>query len=329
MAADHATRRLRRERFLPFAFAPKGLRLSLESASVDGEVIALEGGGVRIEDPRWRTLRLTGSVSVDEQGLNTLTGSERDAPFDAATCWVVVRCAQTYWRRGYALSAPDHRFELCFQREDVAGMIELVPWLVRSTVGMGAPGFASAVGARLAGGARLRVVLHEPAERPGSFLDVRYVRFSEDPALRLEPWRLYHLDTLGDAPLLRINRDHESIAEVLDARGQTGMNARLREVFYDQIARGVWAMLFMHSVEGLDDEGFALHRWQNGVIEELLPDLFPAVQKRKRRRALAAARQDPSHISRLASRCDAALQRRLEIVKHMSRLLQEADVRRA
>jgi len=317
---------VRRERFLPFAFARHGLRLVMSDVALDGKALPLdEHEVIHLDDESWRELRLAGSVEVGDEALSTLPADERAHADELAALWLVIRCDRTALRRGVHVGpagAGTRDFALTVPRADVDGPLEVVPWLVRARAGPPTPGYAASEGARLASGPRLTVYPHEPAPRAGDFLEVVYVRFSEDPVLQHQPWRLYQLETHGDTPILRINADHESIVRVLDARGQTGLDARLREAFYDQISRGVWSLLFTTAVETLDSEGQTNRPWQQGVIRELLPHLFPDTPKRERMHELVALREDESHLSLLAEKCDEALQRRLDAVKHMTRLIE-------
>jgi len=317
---------VRRERFLPFAFARHGLRLAVSELALDGKSLPLdEHEVIHLDDESWRELRLVGAVEVGDEALASLPPDERGRADQLAALWLVLRCDRTALRRGVPVGpggAGTREFELTVPRAEVDGPFEVVPWLVRSRAGAPPPGYAASEGARLASGPRLYVYPHEPAPRAGDFLEVVYVRFSEDAVLRHQPWRLYQLETHGDTPVLRINADHESIVRVLDARGQTGLDARLREVFYDQISRGVWSLLFTGAVESLDSEGRTHRPWQQGVIRELLPHMFPETPKRERMHELVALREDESHLSLLAEKCDEALQRRLDAVKHMTRLIE-------
>ncbi len=140
--------------------------------------------------------------------------------------------------------------------------------------------------------------------------------------LQHDPWRLYHLETHGETPLLRINKDHQEVAHALDAKGQTGGMSRLREVFFDVISRGVWSQLFMSAAESLGKDGRCRHRWQEGVLAALLPAMYAGVRPRDRVRELLADRDGEAPLSVLSARCDDALQRHLELVKHMRRLVE-------
>jgi hypothetical protein len=324
--ASRLPTRVRRERFLPFAFVRHGLRLAVSEVALDGKPLPVEEhDAIHLDDESWRELRLAGAIELGDEALSSLPPDERAKAHEVSALWLVLRCDRTSLRLGVhagPASAGTHDFELTVARSQLDGPLEVVPWLVRTRTGSPTPGYAATEGARLASGSRLYVYPHEPAPRAGDFLEVVYVRFSEDAVLRHQPWRLYQLETHGDTPILRINADHEAIVRVLDARGQTGLDARLRETFYDQISRGVWSLLFTSAVETLDGEGQTNRPWQRGVIRELLPHLFPETPKRSRMHELVALREDESHLSLLAEKCDQALQRRLDVVKHMSRLIE-------
>ena len=319
-----AERRVKRERFLPFAFQRHGLALRVDSASLDGASLPLESGdALHVDEEDWEALTLGGRVELRPDSLEGLPADERAIPEAVADVWLVVRCEGTAWRAGHRLEldGTSARFALRMERDRLAGVAEITPWLVRRRSGTVPPGYARSAGARLATGGRFWVYPYEPTARTGEFLEVAYVSFSTDAVLSGQPWRLYHLETHGETPVLRINADHQEVVRVLDAKGQTGLEARLREVFYDLISRGVWSLLFMSAVEALDEDGLAPRRWQEGVLTELLPYLFPTAPKSRRMDELLALRADEAHLSLLAAQCDEALQRRLELVKHLARLI--------
>ena len=322
-----ASQRVKRERFLPFAFERHGLSVRVDSASLDGASLPLdEGDALHVDDEEWRELTLAGAVELRKGALGGLPGDERVRPGEVADLWLVVQCDRTAWRAGHRLELEGEgaKFELSLERDRLAGVVEVVPWLVRRRSEKVPPGYAGAAGARLATGARFAVYPHEPASRAGEFLEVVYVSFGADAVLSTQPWRLYHLETHGETPVLRINADHQDVVRVLDAKGQTGLEARLREVFYDLISRGGWSLLFMSAVEALDEDGNAPRRWQEGVLTELLPFLFPGAPKAERMDELLALRADEAHLSLLATQCDEALQQRLDLVKHINRLIDTA-----
>jgi hypothetical protein len=176
---------------------------------------------------------------------------------------------------------------------------------------------------RLADGAPFAVHPFTRHVKPGDFLDIQYRRFAEDPALRNEAYRLFHLDLGNEQPLLLINADHGAVVDVLDAKGQVGARARLREAFFDTISHAVWTQLFLHAAESVDDEGESPRAWHRGVLGEILADAFPGRRSRAERvQELLAIRREPQAMSLLAALCDRAIQRRLDLPAHMRSLVE-------
>ncbi|MGD8862186.1 MAG: hypothetical protein PVI30_19395 [Myxococcales bacterium] len=329
--------RVKRERFMPFVFARGGLSLSLLEARLDdGEALALEPealqrGEIHLEDSRFERLQLHLRLAWGADLLGrVLPEGERDEPPVRAV--LVLREPRTRMRRSVdvPLTPLDARrpgvvTTVTVERDELAGPLTLTPALVRAAAGSAPAGFARGVGAHLASGRSLTVHPYAPRQRSGEFLDVQYRSFGQDPQLGTQPHRVHFLDLAGDHPVLFINSDHREVADALDARGQSGIRARLREVFYDSVALGVWSQLFMEAVEGLSEDGESRRPWQRGVLAELLPQMFPHLRRHGERVDELLAIRDSDHaLSQLAALIDQALQRRLDLGRHMQKLVHEA-----
>ena len=324
--------RVKRERFLPFRFAPNAIALTPEEIERDGTRLEWNPSSdrkLRLDEP-WSRLRLRFRLSVDVTALARALPPDELGHVKATALlrWAVVIAAPDTRLRQVVTAdwngAPEVEFALEVSRVDVHGLVTFTPWLARGSATPAAPGFASAAGHRVASGASF---LFQPEPEPiatGRFLEIRYQSFSHDAALRSTSQHLYVLDTV-EAPLLWINSDHDAIADVLNAKGQTGTNARLREVLFDRISCGVWSQLFFSAIESLSASGEARAGWQSGVLAELLPLMYPKVSTHSARvQEVLALRQEQS-LGQLAQLCDLALQRRDDIVRHMSRLIDQAQ----
>jgi len=327
------TERVKRERFMPFRFARTGLKLELLQAQIDDETPLLQDAEDRdqselhLEDDRWQRLRLRLQLSRDPELLSQLLPPQ-ELQRPAVRLLLVVSEPRARLRRALPLpfepTTEAVTVEVRLEHHELAGPCAITPWLVRSEPGRAVSGFAHAAGHRLASGRALSVVPYAPATRAGQFLDVQYRSFRQDPQLRSQPYRLHYLELSGDQPLLLINSDHRSIADALDARGQSGTRARLREVFYDMMSVSVWSQLFMHAAEALSEDGTTRHSWQDGVLAELLPQVFPNLKRHHERlRELIEIRDSDHALGQLSALCDQALQQRLDLVKHMERLVQD------
>lgn len=317
---------VKRERFMPFRFLSGAIEMQPTQVRVDADD-ALEDYDsemeVRLDGQPWSKIELSFDLSVAGDVLEEVLPEQQRA--QPPLRWVVVlEAPQTRIRRALssAWNGPKTVAQFVLHARDIAGPVKITPWLVRSESGDVARGYAAAEGHRLASG-RLFTLHTDPVPvRSGKFLDVRYKAFSQDVALQSS--FLYHLSTI-DEPVLWINSDHASIAEVLNAKGQTGVRARLRELFFDTISGAVWTQLFLRSVDSLDEDGEVRKPWQGGVLMELLPYMFPKQSSHAARvREILAVRAESRSLGMLAELCDGALQERGDVVKHMSRLIERS-----
>lgn len=333
MKRDPRTERVKRERFMPFRFERGAIHIGLVHGQLDDQAPfgpdadEEERAEVHLEDDQWDVLQLRLAVSMDEEVLSrVIPEQERGKP--PVHCVLALHEPRTRLRRSVLVVLDGEgraEVDLRLDRHEVAAPVSLTPWLVRSEAGPFVPGHANEVGHRLATGRTFTVSPYAPHVRPGQFLDVQYKSFQDDPNLRHQAYRVYYLDVAADVPALFVNSDNPEVVEALDAKGQTGIKARLREVFYDVLSVGVWTQLFLCSVEALSEEGEARHPWQTGVLAELLPKMFPRVRNQHLRIAeLLAVREDDHALSLLSGLCDQALQQQLDLAKHMQRLVQES-----
>jgi hypothetical protein len=281
----------------------------------------------------WRRARVHYRVSVPERTLKSVLPPNERASRPAALL-LTMRCAATRLRRGLRIAlAPrgGHALDgaLVIERDECEGQLELVPYLVRETAGGAAAGYARRPGERLASARPWLVRMQAAASVSGKFLDVRYRSFKEDALLATFQDNVYRLECDQDAPVLWINADHDKVAAVLDERATTGRKARLRDVFYDLIAQGVWSQLFVRAVSDLhasehesEQHAESAYGWQDGVLREVLPFMFPASPGHAERvRELLRLRNDD--LALLIDRLDAALQAKGQLAGHMNSLAEE------
>ena len=330
-------RRTKRERFLPYAYGRSGLAVELRGVRLDGRLLE-EGVDpqrrlVAIDEERWDTLTVELELTVSEELLGAvLPPHERvSAPVAAL---VIVRCSDTKLRRGVVAEAPPggvgvHVARVRVVHDEVRGGVELVPQLVRKrSARTPAGGFASVEGARLAR-ARPWEVRLEPERSPeGRFLDVRYRSFSDDAVLMAVGDNLYQLECDQEAPILWVNSDHARIAAILNDRATTGRRARLREVFFDVIAQGVWTQLFLRAAMDVVERDEVVYPWEDAVLRELLPLMYPGPRTHPARRRRLVDSMDQLGIVGTVERLDSALQQKNELTRHMGRLIEETVERR-
>jgi hypothetical protein len=332
-----ADRRTKRERFLPYAYGRSGLGVELRHVRLDGRLLE-EGLDpqrrlVSIDEERWDTLAVELQLTVTEELLGAvLPPHERvSAPIAAL---VVVRCSDTKLRRGVVAEAPAggvgvHVARVRVARDEVRGGIELVPQLVRKrSARTPSGGFASADGARLARARPWEIRLEPERSAEGRFLDVRYRSFSEDAVLLAVKDNLYQLECDQEAPILWVNADHTRIAAILNDRASTGRRARLREVFFDVIAQGVWTQLFLRAAMNLVERDELVYPWEDAVLRELLPLMYPGARTHPARRGRLVDSMVQLGIVGTVERLDSALQRKNDLTRHMGRLIEETVERR-
>lgn len=320
---------VRRERFLPFASDRSGLAARLVHAVAGGAEIAIdvERHLVELGALDWEEVSLTFELELTSELLARVF-PEPERHTAPGALWIAVRCDETRLREGALVAPPPlaaGRYELTVtvRAERVFGAVELAPYLVRaSDRARAADGFASSRGARLASG-RGWELRTEPAKPPsGKHLDVRYASFSEERALARHAGDVYHLEVEAELPILWLNRDHEAVAAVLDDKGTTGRRARLREVAFDLVSGPVWTQLFFAAASHVDEEGASRHEWEESVLRELLPRVVPARDHKSRVLELSRMLREGEHVA-LLSRLDHALQRRLDLARHLEALIRE------
>ncbi|HMI91186.1 MAG TPA: hypothetical protein VK509_07470 [Polyangiales bacterium] len=320
------------ERFLPYAYERFGIELELLGCELDGRAgpePQSEPRVLALDAEPWRRARVHYRVSVPERTLKAVLPPSDRASRPAALL-LIMRCPSTRLRRGLRIAlAPrgGHAIDgaLVIERDECEGTLELMPYLVRETAGGPAPGYARRPGERLASARPWLLRVHAAPSISGKFLDVRYRSFKEDALLASFQDNVYRLECDQDAPVLWINADHDKLSAVLDERATTGKKARLRDVFYDLVAQGVWSQLFVRAVSDLDEseeQAESTYGWQDGVLREVLPFMFPASPSHAERvRELLRLRKDD--LALLIDRLDAALQAKSQLAAHMSSLAEE------
>jgi len=332
---DRRRKRKKRQRFLPFAFVRQGLEVTVAALTLDGtketapvdpdrRVVSLEGDD-------WQRAQLSVEVNVSTALLAAVVppSEQRADGVTPVALLLVLRCAETRLRRPIWLSrgplpAGCHRTDVAIDRHEVRRSAELHAYLVRAaTAETPTAGYAWLAGARLAD-ARTWDIRCEPRPvPPGRFLDVRYRSFREDEVLAPFHANVYHLELDDEQPVLWVNTDHGQLTPILSDKGSTGKRARLREVFYDLIAQGVWTQLFLRALDDLRSDGELTYDWEDTVLRELLPTMLPGHRSHAERLAALERAAERDGLPTLVGRLDAALQRRSEISRHMSRLVAE------
>lgn len=323
--------RVKRERFLPYAYERSGIGMRVATCLDEhGRFLAepdLERHLVELDDRPWRTVRLDLSLDVTTELLKRLL-PETEQACAPLRLLLTVRSPATRLRLGFVvadtpLKSGSYRHELKLSRTDIAGPVEITAFLVcTKPVAALTTGYAAHPGGRVASSRPWQLLVESRAVAPGNFLDVRYRSFKEDALLKQFQTNLYRLECDQEAPVLWVNADQEKIAAILGERGTVGRRARMRELFYDVISYGVWTQLFTRTARHLSD-GELVYEWEEAVLHELLPFLYPQKRDHASRVRALTDLLDYGDWPLVMERLDAALQAKCESSVHMAKLIEE------
>lgn len=327
--AAKADSRTKRERFLPYAYERSGLTTHIESVRLDGitsdAVLDTDRHLVVLDDAIWKEAHIDVKMTMHDTLLSrVLPEAERAEPPVAIVG--VLRCSATRFRaRAFELSPTGSGLAtITLHRDQVHGAVDLSALLVRTRdTDLRTPGFATVAGARLAAARTWELRLEKQRVVGGQFLDIRYCSFRGDDVLQPFAGNLYRLELDQASPVLWINADQERITPILGDRGTTGKRARLREVFYDLIAQGVWTQMFLRAAEDLRTDGELTYDWEDAALRELLPSMFPELRSHALRVSALGRSLRSDGLSVTVERLDAALQRKNDISLHMTRLIDD------
>ncbi|MEQ1505431.1 MAG: hypothetical protein ABMB14_24580 [Myxococcota bacterium] len=246
----------RRRRFHPYRYAGRHGRLSVTSLVVDGrDVPVLEDQG-RIDlsavGPR-DELRMTVTYAVPGAVWDVLPPDERRP--DAVRVVLLAEEPATLLRTAVRLTpGPDgvHRGTLALSPADLREGVELQCVVARATARDDLPaGFARELAAELGGSEVLSIRLAEARESAGSFLSVRWERFSVVEPLR--PWsgQAWYFQLTADPPILWLNEELPDLAGALRSGARTGRPAAVRDLLFHTIATAGWTAMFGDAARGL------------------------------------------------------------------------------
>lgn len=329
-AASAPAQRKKTERFLPYPYARFGLDLALARVRVDGadrtSSVQVEARLVALEDRRPERVEIELLAQIEQPVLERLLPPE-ERPAPPIELFVAVRCPATRLSRRVSLAedpAQPRRFAgvLILSIDDVRGVVELTPYLVRSVEGR-SRSHARHAGARLASARSWFLRFDLQRSSSGRFLDVRYEPFSKLADASLWSSALYRLECELDDPILWLNSDHRELVAILDSKATRGAAARMREVFFAHIAQNVWAQLFMYAAESCSPEGNGAHPWCAAVLQRFLPSIFPELGDHRSRLEELVDRVRAGSIGELSQLLDRALQNDSNIVHHMKSLIEE------
>lgn len=129
---------------------------------------------------------------------------------------------------------------VAFAKRDLFGTLDAVPALVRTTLGDN-PDYGEHLGATLATGEAVCLLVDKPPTALGDYLAVEF----EDFSVTRKPHAkcFYLLDTSGDPPVLLLNKAIPEFKDVMVAKGNKGRTVRVRNAMFDSITSQVWTSL--------------------------------------------------------------------------------------
>lgn len=340
------TRRAQRYRdtTLPFRYRDGGIDFAIEAYSLDGRKprdvelrpgertiniapshVGDEKGGTNVD--RWDTASLFGHVGLPESVIEAVfPAGERDKP--PAKLYVAVRCHETIYRDRVEVAAEsveagsfDLRIKLRW--EDVRGLVELRPYLVRTTETSDESEYATSANVRVASGDRYEIVVDTWDQDEPSAIDGEEASFSQSEHLP-DADQLYYLDFRNESsPKLWLNSDNPRITDVLQTGGSVGAEPRFRDVILDQISYAVWNQLLVRTIAAIDDDGSVKYQWQQNVLDSFARELAGVDDVEDAAHILRNDATDPGGFARLVGRIDRELQEYIEPRRQLINLMEE------
>lgn len=266
----------------------------------------------------WKSINLQLEANLSQGDIHDILPEHSDWRTETSLI-VSIRCATTKLRRAVELE-PGEPFswhgDITLHRSEVRSVVELHPTLTRRTrLPEPAPERASLAGSVIATG--LAVLIHiDETDRPvRGALNVEWEDFSESE----DTWRkenkskLFDFDHGGDEPTLWLNSWYPEFKATLDKTDSKGVDAALRHVLNAMLAQTTWMQLFLTAAGQLsassDLVGSNLEGWEEDVLSNFLPKLFPDEQtEEERRERVAEMMRSTDQMGALMAKVGAAAQ---------------------
>lgn len=321
-------------RYLPYRYDKHGIDFSISSFRLDGgekitdvnqerRLISLENRG------KWDEVTVSGEIKIDQDVIDdVLPVEERLQP--PIKIYIASRCEYTYLRESKLIDSPPvslegYDFSVTLSRNRLRNTASLKPYIIRTgDSNAETDEFATAKGVRLASSKSWEIRVDVQESPSGEYLEVLYDSFENKDYLP-EGDQVYHLDFReAKNPTLWLNSDHEKITRVLDSRARRGPDARVRDVFFDQISQSVWTQLIVHAATNIDEEGEVRYDWEDSVLDRFINDIYPDTDENEARTKLSQDIMSKEKLPDITSRIDSALQTRLRCHENMTKVIEEA-----
>jgi hypothetical protein len=348
MSDGKRTGKLSKDGF-PHNYLKDALSLSIVGADVEtGDDTDLPDGSIEVVEsdrrlsleaiPNWSTVTISAVVDIPEKVYNTLPAEERgdyaptevDAEEPPIRFVLAVRSSRTILRKRLThedlsinvTEAGETDVELELQSHEVAGDVEVKPFIVRAEDQSKDDGYASSVGDRLASDDKWTVRVDRPDE-DGGFLNPIIEDFDMPGFPRDEHLHYLKFES-PSTPKLYLNANHSQLVDVLNKEGSWGADARFRDVLFDYIEQSVWNQLLLRTANDTDVEtGEQRHPWQEDVVSLFADDLFKPEDDEVEVAIKMAEYADSEDLDVLVNEIERAVQKRVNHPDAALSLLQE------
>lgn len=316
---------------LPHPYRKTGLEFTVTDCTLDDERdVDIQSGSRLIQLTsltEWDHATVLGTIDVPDDVINyVFPDDEQDKP--PGNLFVAIRCQQTILRDREIVAenevpADEYTFEFNLKRTMIRGGVELQPYLVRADDrGTVDDRYATDIGARLAS-AEDWILEIDDTDLPEGPLRPHIENFSESSELPSSD-HLHYLD-MSDAerPMLYLNGDHSAIINVMESRGSTGPDARMRDAIYDLVEASVWPQLIVRTATDINKEDETRYDWQDGVLDLFHDKLYDDADVEEAAMNLREDVSDQDQLVTLMREIDDAVQQRTEPPEQLINLLEE------
>lgn len=222
-------------------------------------------------------------------------------------------------------------FTIELERQKHRGKLQIEPYVVRTDTRNTPDTYAERKSSKVSSGREwiFRFDIFDDIGNTG--LDTRWQNFSEnDTKHPLTEDMLYYLSLDREAnPVLWLNSEHSEIENIMMKDGTRGVDARMRDIFFNSVIIPVHIELIMAALNDLDDDTLEFsYDWQRAIVlsnaDEILYDKVAADRETKLEK-LVELREEDDGMRRIVSRVQKALQEKEKPLELMNKLIDEVN----
>ena len=327
---ESRTQRLRTTA-LPHPYRENGLEFSITDCALNPDRdVDIQSSSRLIQLTsltEWDHATVTGTITVPDDLVNYVFPDDEveDPP---GTLLIAIRCQQTILRdreivKKYSVQAGDYTFEFDLDRAMIRGGVELQPYLVRADDRSEVDGrYATDIGARLASSEEWLLEIDD-TDLPEGLLRPHIENFSEMSELPSDD-HVHYLDmSNAERPTLYLNGDHSAIINVMESRGSTGPDARMRDTIYDLLEASVWPQLIIRTATDINQEGETRYDWQDDVLDLFHDKLYDGADVDETAMNLREDVKNEDQLVTLMQHIDDAIQQKTDPPEQLLNLLEE------